>query len=506
MPLDDELRVLTGPVGPSGAAGPADLPLSVQALAVLAAGEDAGQEAQTDELVAAGLGAVVLFGSALRDLAAAARRAGTLQAAALRSPVGAPLLVGADQEGGRVCRLPLSASTMPAALALGAARDPGLARQAGRATAGQLQAVGVNWDLAPVCDLWTRDNSGLGSRCFSADPEAAAALAAAFTDGLQAGGVLACAKHFPGHGDTAADSHFALPVLAADEALLRAREWVPFAAAVRAGVAGVMLGHLAVPAVEGLPAQEQGLPPRSVRPGTSPPPLPASLSPTFYRLAREALAFEGLLVTDSLGMAGCVRAAGSVGEAAVLALAAGADIVVVGHGPREHREVRDAVVGAVAAGRLPRERLAEAVGRVLAVKRAWNLAHRGAPEPDAVAHLLQRPSDLRLAAEIARRSITELQPGPAAARPAFLRGSEATPPSLVAAASARWPAAEVRGGGGGPWLSLGADTHVLVTLPIPDALPEGRVLLAYDATSASLSALLACAAGEVPAEGRVPRI
>jgi len=482
--MDDELRVLSGPPDTSGPAVATDLPLHVQALAVLAAGEEAGQEAETDELVAAGLGAVVLFGSALRDLAAAARRAGTLQAAALRSPVGAPLLVAADQEGGRVSRLPVTASTMPAAMALGAAGDPGLARLAGRATAGQLQALGVNWDLAPVCDLWSRDNPALGSRCFSADPGAAGALAAAFTDGLQAGGVLACAKHFPGHGDTAVDSHLALPVLVADLARLRAGEFPPFAAAVRAGAASVMLGHLAVPTIDA---------------------LPASLSPAFYRLAREALGFEGLLVTDSLGMAGCVRAAGGVGEAAVLALVGGADMVMVGHGPREQREVRDAVVAAVEAGRLSRARLADAVGRVLAVKRAWNLARRTAPDDQAVPHLLQRPSDLRLAADIARRSITELQPGPAAPAPAFLARGDGTPPSLVAAATERWPAAEARSGGAGPWLSLGEDVHVLLGPPIPPSLPHGRVLLAYDATPASLGALLTCAEDGSRAEGRLPR-
>lgn len=484
----DELRVLGGSPAGSGPARAEDLPLAVQALAVLAAGEEAGQEAETDELVAAGLGAVVFFASALREPPAAARRAAALQAAALRSPAGAPLLLGADQEGGRVGRLPLSPASLPAAMALGAIGDAALAQLAGRATAGQLQAVGVNWDLAPVCDVWGGDggvdNPALGSRCFSADPQAAAALAAAFAAGLQAGGVLACAKHFPGHGDTEVDSHVALPRLAADPTALRTRAWPPFAAAARTGVASLMLGHLAVPAIG---------------------PLPASLEPACYRLAREELGFGGLLVTDSLGMTGCLRAVGGVGAAAVAALAAGADLVVVGHGPQQQRQARDALVAAVESGRLPPARLAEAVARVLAAKGRWQLARRPAPDEQAAPHLLRRPSDVRLAAEIARRSITELRPGPAAPAPAFLQPGDGAPGVLLAAARERWPAAEVRGGGPGPWLSLAGAVHLLLGPPVPPPPAGGRALLAYDGTPASLAALLECAAAGSAAEGRLPR-
>ena len=483
--MEDELRVLSGPPAGAGPSRPEDLPLEVQAAAVLAIGEEAGGEALTDELVTQGLGAVVFFASALRDPAAAARRVGALQAAALRSPVGAPVLVGADQEGGRVCRLPVGFTTMPAAMALGAAADVELARVAGRATAGQLQAVGINWDLAPVCDLWLQDNPALGSRCFSADPHAAAALAGAFVAGLQEGGVLACLKHFPGHGDTGMDSHRDLPVLARSEAELLAREWLHFAGGARAGAASLMLGHLAVPAID--------------------PRLPASLSPAFYRWAREVLGFQGLLVTDALGMGGCVRAAGDVGEAAVLALMAGADMIVVGHGPHEQRLARRAVAEAARDGRLPPARLAEAVGRILSVKRDWGLARRAVPDERGAEHLLARPSDRRLAAEIAARAVTELRPGPAIAAPAFLRRGPSTPRGLVEGAAQRWPRAEVRDGAIGPWLTLEDAAHLLVGPPIPDQLPDGRVLMAYDTVPASVQALLTAAAGEAQAPGRLPR-
>lgn len=483
--MEDELRVLSGPPVTTGPSRPEDLPPEVQAAAVLAIGEEAGDEALTDEMVAQGCGAVVFFASALRDPAAAARRAGALQAAALRSPVGAPLLLGADQEGGRVGRLPLGPSSLPSAMALGAVGDADLARVAGRATAGQLQAVGLNWDLAPVCDLWVQDNPALGSRCFSADPEATASLAAAFGLGLQDGGVLACLKHFPGHGDTAVDSHRDLPVLERSESELRAREWVPFAAGVRSGAASLMLGHLAVPAID--------------------PRLPASLSSAFCRLARQALAFDGLLVTDAIGMAGCVRAAGDVGEAAVLALRAGVDLVLVGHGPAEHRLAVRAVAEAARDSRLPRERLAEAVGHVLAVKKTWGLARRPIPDERGAEPLLTRPSDVRLAADIACRAVTELRPGRAVAAPTYLTYGPDVPRALADGATARWPRAERRPVAAGRWLSLEDACHMLIGPPLPQQLPHGRVLLAYDAVPASVQALLAAAAGEQPAPGRLPR-
>ena len=476
--MDDELRVLPQGPDPAAPSRAEDLPLRAAALAVLVVGEEAGQEDATDELVRAGLGGVVFFGSALADPAAAARRAANLQSAALAGPTGAPLLLGADQEGGRVRRLPDGPTSLPGAMALGAAGRPDLARQAGRATAGQLRAIGLQWNLAPVCDLWHPDGV-LGSRCFGADPEAAGALAAAFAAGLQDGSVLACAKHFPGHAATAQDRARTLPVLSslAPEALR------PFAAAAAAGVGTLMLGHLMVPSLD--------------------PALPASLSAAFHRLARECLGPQGLLVTDSLSMAGALAAAGGdVGEAAVLALLAGTDLVLIGHGPPAHRAAWAAIVAAVAAGRLPEGRLAAAVTAVLRRKR--DLVRLSSPDPEAAAHLLARPSDARLAAEIAAAAVTPLRDGPPVPRPAQISHGPATPPALVRAAAARWPSAALDPRGHGPWLTLDGRCHLLIGLPLPAGLPAGRVLLGYDAVPASLAALLAAAAGEAAAPGRLP--
>jgi beta-N-acetylhexosaminidase len=468
----EELRVLTGPPASPGAVRPEDLPLEAQALAVLCAGEEAGWEERTDELVAAGLGAVVFAPSALQDPAAAARRVAALAAGAARSPVGAPLLIGVEHEGGRACALPSGPTTLPAALALGAVGEEGLARTAGRATAGQLRAVGICWDLAPVCNL----EPVLGSRRLSGDPEAAARLAAAFVEGLQAGGVLACAKYFPVPAGT--------PV--PEPSVWRRGPGSVFAAAVQAGAATLLVGH-----------------------GTFPGAGPASLTPLGYRLAREALGFEGLLVTDALDAEVCLRFGGDVGEAAVRALVAGADLVWVRGGPEAQRQAWRAVVAAAAADRLPRPRLAEAVGRVLACKRTWGLARRTPPDEAAVPHLLARPSDRELASHIAARAVTELAPGPAVPAVGLVRYGPGAAAELVEAAAARWPAAPLRPDGLAGWVSLmaaegGSLCHLAVGPPLPAQRPAGRLLLAYDTTPASVRALLACAAGEAPALGRLP--
>lgn len=470
--------------GPDGA--PESWSDDLAAAAVLGVGEEAGDEAQTDALVAEGVGAVVYFGSALRDPAVAAPRSAALQRAALRSPAAQPLLIGADQEGGRVARLPPGPASLPGAMAMGATGDTDLARAAGRATAGQLLALGVCWDLAPVCDLGSRDNPALGSRCFAADPEVCGAFAAAFVTGLQDGGVLACAKHFPGHGDTDVDSHLGLPVLRASRAMLGAREWVPFRHAVRAGVATLMLGHLRVPALG---------------------PIPASLAPEAYALVRETLGFDGLAVTDALGMAGALQAAGGdVGAAAVRALAAGADLVLVAHGPEQQRQALAAIRSALASGHLPRARLNAACRRLIAVKARWRLGRGVAPDGAAAPHLLRRPSDMALATRIARASISELQagPGPTGTPGRWTWGSRC-PAALREMVRTRWPQALAVEDGDLPGVCLDGDCHLLLGPPLPSPLPSGRVLLAYDATTASLEALCAAAVGAFTPGGRLPR-
>ncbi|GAA4945974.1 hypothetical protein GCM10023224_31630 [Streptomonospora halophila] len=281
------------------------------------------------------------------------------------------LLTASDEEGGRVSRLyAAGTSPHPGHGELGRG-SPERTRRAAAAMGRELAAAGIGAALAPVADLGSDPrNPVIGDRSFGADPQRVAAHTAAFVDGLHAAGVAAAAKHFPGHGDTATDSHLDLPVVAADADTLRSRELVPFAGAVAAGTDMVMAGHLAVPALDT---------------------APASVSARCYELLRDELGFEGVAVTDALDMRGLSAHTGAVeriegvARGAAAALAAGADLLCLGN-PAEAAGIaagavdasaaahvadealftaaRDAVLAALDRGSLPAERLAEAAGRV----------------------------------------------------------------------------------------------------------------------------------------------
>jgi beta-N-acetylhexosaminidase len=333
-------------------------------------------------------GALVLFARNVTTLEAT--RALVAQA---RAVVGgdAPALVCVDQEGGRVLRLPFASTAMPAMLALGAVDDEVLAERAGRRLAADLRSVGANVDFAPVLDLAIDpENTVIGTRALGSDPARVGALGAALVRGLQAGGVAATVKHFPGHGATAVDSHIALPSVNADAATLRAREFVPFAAAFAAGARAVMTAHLVATAVD--------------------PERPATLSPRLLGdVLRGELGFAGVCFTDCLTMDAIARGVGSE-RGAVLALAAGADALTISDDLALATRVRDAVVAAVRAGELPRARLDEAAERVRALRRAF--AESSVPTDAA--------PDGDVAAEIARRAL------------AVVRGRAALDPTLPA--------------------------------------------------------------------------
>ena len=284
-----------------------------------------------------GLGGITLFAYNVRDPVQLRSLTDALRA---ESP---ELLISIDEEGGDVTRLEAEhGSSYPGNLALGAVDDPALTEEVASAIAGDLARAGVNLNLAPVADANTNPrNPVIGVRSFGSDPELVARHVAAFVAGTQRQGVAACAKHFPGHGDTAADSHRELPVVGGDlaDALL------PFRAAVAAGVRAVMTGHLLVPELDDAPATIS--------------------APILTGLLRGELGFDGLVVSDALEMQGISGTVG-VEEAAVLALAAGADALCLGHDLHEGavERVHAAIVGAVRSGRLAEERVAEAAGRV----------------------------------------------------------------------------------------------------------------------------------------------
>ena len=292
---------------------------------------------------AAGLGGVVLFGRNVESKEQVRRLTDALHAER------GEFVVAVDEEGGDVTRLEAkTGSSYPGNLALGVAGDPGLTADVAAAIGAELGQAGVDLNLAPVADVNSNPfNPVIGVRSFGSDPAAVARHTAAYVEGMQSAGVAACAKHFPGHGDTSADSHLALPVAARDP---RLGALEPFQAAIHAGVRAIMSAHIVAPALDD---------------------LPATISRRMmHGVLREQLGFDGLVITDGLDMVGLSGKCG-VAEAAVLALRAGCDALCVGGGPSDEAVVEAivaAIVEAVEQGRLFEERLHEAASRMDRVK------------------------------------------------------------------------------------------------------------------------------------------
>jgi beta-N-acetylhexosaminidase len=325
------------------------------------------------ELVARGVHGVILFSRNVEDAVQVAELVRELKTLA-----GRPLLVAIDQEGGRVARLraPQGFTELPPMRALGDAGDEGLAREVGALLGRELRAVGIDQDYAPVVDVDTNPaNPVIGDRSFSRDPEAVGRLGAALAQGLQSEGVAACAKHFPGHGDTSQDSHKDLPHLPHDLARLRRVELPPFRALARAGVAAVMTAHVVFDALD--------------------PRRPATLSPGVMRLLRDEAGFQGCAVSDDLEMK-AVAEHFPLEEAAPGAVAAGVDALLVCHRAEVQHRAIDLVRGAVEDGRIPRARLAEARARVAGLLRFAGPA----PDPSRVRARLRTPAHLALAGRI----------------------------------------------------------------------------------------------------------
>lgn len=298
-----------------------------------------------------GLGGVVLFAHNTPDIATTRSLTDSLHEAY------PGLLVTIDEEGGDVSRLQAATgSDLPGAAAFGAAGDPELTERGGAALGALLRSAGVDVDLAPVLDVASEPrNPVIGVRAFHTDTEQTAAHGAAFTRGLQAGGVAACGKHFPGHGATTVDSHLTLPVLDADREVFMTRDLPPFTAAAEAGLDSVMTGHLHIPALG---------------------PAPASLEPAVTELVRALPGGQEIaIITDALDM-GAVAGADqeTFGEACVRALEAGADLLCLGStAGRDDQEMfqlaYDAIAEAVQAGRLSSELLSQAVNRAETLRR-----------------------------------------------------------------------------------------------------------------------------------------
>ena len=368
-------------------------------------------------LLAEGLGGVVLFARNVRDPEQLAALTASLRA---EQP---DLLIAIDEEGGDVTRLEAATgSSFPGNLALGAVDDTALTRRVAAALGGELASVGVNLDLAPVADVIVDPaNPIVGVRSFGADPQLVARHVAAFVEGLQGVGVAACAKHFPGHGETVADSHLELPTAEADRETLERRALPPFGAAVAAGVRAVMTGHIRFPALD-----EEA----------------ATLSGPVIGLLRSELRFDGMVMTDALEMRAISGTVGLV-DGAVRALTAGADALCLGadRSPEETAGVLDAI------RRVPEERLRDAARRVAELA-AW----ASSPKPH---------HDLDAGGEAARQAVLVEGDVSLARQPVVV---ELWPEATIAAGEARHGLGEL----------LGAETFRLregETLPRLDGRP-----------------------------------
>ncbi|MEW2470883.1 glycoside hydrolase family 3 protein [Streptomyces sp. NPDC046994] len=310
-----------------------------------------------------------------------------IQKASLDQPRGLPVLIATDQEHGIVARVGKPATLFPGAMAVGAGGSHADARTLGRISGAELHALGIRQDYSPDADVNVNPaNPVIGVRSFGADPDAVAGLVAAEVKGYQSSGVAATAKHFPGHGDTAVDSHFGFPVITHSRELWEQLDAVPFRAAIRAGIDAIMTAHIMVPALD-----DSG--------------DPATLShPILTGILREELGYDGVVVTDSLGMEG-VRQKYGDDRVPVLALKAGVDQLL---NPPSLEVAWNAVLQAVRSGELTEARLDESLLRILRLKAGLGLLERPFVSDAGVDRTVGIPAHLRAADRIADRTTTLL--------------------------------------------------------------------------------------------------
>ena len=303
-----------------------------------------------------------------------------------------PLLVSADLERGASMRL--NATTVfPHAMAFAAAQDPAAARTEGAITALEARAVGIHWVFYPVADVNNNpDNPIINIRSFGEDPDVVSRYVDAFIEGAHSDKnhlVLTTAKHFPGHGDTSTDSHMNMATITADRERLNQVEFAPFRSAIAHGVDSIMTAHIAVPALD-----DSG--------------LPATLSSKILTgVLREQLGFKGIVVTDALEMGGIAKGF-KAGEAAVRAMEAGADVLLM---PPDPHAAIDAVLAAVRSGRIPRKRLDESVTRLLAAKARLSLAQKSTVDLEQVNEIVNSPESNAQAQAVADHSVTVVKNG-----------------------------------------------------------------------------------------------
>lgn len=308
-------------------------------------------------------GGVILFSRNLESPAQIVELTNSLQKLAKTDP----LLIAIDQEGGRVSRLPNGFTIFPPCAWFGECNSVEMAYAASAVTAKELRAVGVNMNMAPVLDVNTNPNNPIiGDRAISGDPAQVGDLGLAIMRGLQDNRVVACGKHFPGHGDTSADSHLELPTVHASADRLQQVEVRPFAHLIPHGLASIMTAHVMYPALD--------------------PQWPATLSsPILTGLLRTQFQHNGLIITDDLEMRAIVDHHG-IEEASIRALHAGADILLICKDPIRQVKAMEAVLQAVERGEISSDRIAASLARLARVKRTF--LHPYVPAETSVAHMV----------------------------------------------------------------------------------------------------------------------
>src|SRR5713226_4101847 len=309
----------------------------------------------------------------------------------LQAKAKVPLLIGADFERGSAMRLD-EGTSFPTQMAIAAGGDPRDAYTMGKITAIEARQAGVHWVYAPVADV--NNNPGnpiINTRSFGEDPARVSEFVSAYVRGVEENGGLATAKHFPGHGDTAADSHIDLPVIRADRARLESLELLPFRAAIAAGAGSVMTGHLSVPALEPDPN------------------TPATLSSNILTgMLRKELGYEGLIVTDAMDMGG-ITVRYAPGEAAVRAIVAGVDALLM---PPVPDAAFEALQAAVKSGRISKARLDSSVRRILQAKARLGLHANRLVDLNALNQKFGSVAGQKEAQEISDRGVTLLRDMP----------------------------------------------------------------------------------------------
>ncbi|WP_405525340.1 glycoside hydrolase family 3 protein [Streptomyces canus] len=310
-----------------------------------------------------------------------------IQKASLRQPRGLPVLISTDQEHGIVCRVGEPATLFPGAMAIGAGGARKDARTLGRIAGQELRAIGIRQNYSPVADVNVNPaNPVIGVRSFGSEAGAVAGLVAAEVAGYQGAGVAATAKHFPGHGDTAVDSHYGFPVITHSRELWEKLDAVPFRSAIRAGIDSIMTAHIQFPALD-----DSG--------------DPATLShPILTGILRGELGYDGVVVTDSLGMEG-VRTKYGDDRVPVLALKAGVDQLL---NPPSLDVAWNAVLKAVQGGELTEARLDESILRILRLKARLGLFEEPYVSHGGVTRTVGTPAHLAAADRIAERTTTLL--------------------------------------------------------------------------------------------------